>query len=239
MTDVAPAEGVPRVSEPLDRFSRETFDRPAILRFVASAARDLPPGSRVLDAGAGSAPYRELFAHCEYTTVDWENSAHAGAAEVDVVAALDALPFEAASFDAVLNTQVLEHVEHPPAVLAEFHRVLAPGRTLVMTAPMVWPLHEEPYDYFRFTEHGLRSLLAEAGFVQISVEPHGGYFATIAQLLRGFGSTVPADGSRRLGTRIAASAMWRLAPAVAKLDRFDRSRRLALGYACRAQRAND
>jgi ubiquinone/menaquinone biosynthesis C-methylase UbiE len=71
--------------------------------------------------------------------------------------------------DAVLSTQVLEHVADPLSVLAEFFRVLKPDGRLWLTAPFVWYLHEEPYDYYRFTSHGLRFLLERAGFIEIEV----------------------------------------------------------------------
>ena len=55
------------------------WERESILAFVTAAARATPPGARVLDVGAGDAPYRELFAHAEYLTADWEHSPHEGA----------------------------------------------------------------------------------------------------------------------------------------------------------------
>ena len=59
------------------------------------------------------------------------------------------------AFDAVLFTQVLEHVPEPARVLAELHRILRPGGTLYLTAPLVWELHELPHDYYRYTSEGL------------------------------------------------------------------------------------
>src|SRR3954470_3717615 len=58
-------------------------ERWSLLGFVAGAASELPEGTRVLDAGAGDAPYRELFGHCDYVTADWANSPHAGAQTSD------------------------------------------------------------------------------------------------------------------------------------------------------------
>ncbi len=129
------------MTEALREFVAEMpYERATIAEWVAAAARDVPPGARVLDVGAGDAPYRELFAHAEYVTTDWEQSLHEGALRADVIASADALPLEDAAFDMVLLLQVLEHVPDPAAVLAELHRVLKPGGLLfVLSEPLRYP----------------------------------------------------------------------------------------------------
>jgi SAM-dependent methyltransferase len=97
------------------------------------------------------------------------------------------LPVDDATFDAIINTQVLEHVPEPASVLAELHRVLKPAGRLFITAPFVWYLHEEPYDYYRYTSHGLRHLLVSAGFGEIDIKPMSNSFATLAQLVAHLG----------------------------------------------------
>jgi ubiquinone/menaquinone biosynthesis C-methylase UbiE len=83
--------------------------RRPILQAVSAFAAQLPPGSRVLDAGSGNAPYAELFGHCEYVTADWPQSVHEGARQANIVASLEALPVPDEAFQAVLCTEVLEH----------------------------------------------------------------------------------------------------------------------------------
>lgn len=162
--------------EELPLVRRSIFD--TVSRFAAG----LPADTRVLDAGAGDAPYAELFAHCDYVTADWPNSVHAGGRQADIVASLDSLPLEAESFDAVVCTEVLEHVARPEAVLSELHRVLAPQGRICLTAPFVWPLHEEPYDFYRYTNHSLEEMLERTGFVDAVVEPRSGYLSTLGQV---------------------------------------------------------
>jgi len=156
--------------------------RRSILQTVSRFAASLPAGATVLDAGAGDAPYAELFAHCDYMTADWPNSVHSGARKADIVASLESLPVSAERFDAVVCTEVLEHVARPEAVLSELHRVLAPAGRLCLTVPFVWPLHEEPHDFFRYTNHSVAQMLDRAGFVQVEVEPRGGYLSTLGQV---------------------------------------------------------
>jgi hypothetical protein len=60
--------------------------------------------------------------------------------------------------------------------------VLSSGGRLCLTVPFVWPLHEEPYDFFRYTPFALRDLLEAQGFGDITVEPTSGYLSTLAQV---------------------------------------------------------
>jgi SAM-dependent methyltransferase len=224
-------------SPELRRFVAEMpTERAPILAFMREAAAALAPGTDVLDAGAGNAPYRELFAHCRYVTSDWSSSPHEGAGRVDIQASLDDLPVADGSFQALLNTQVLEHVADPGRVAAELYRVLTPGGRLWLTAPLVWPLHEEPYDYWRFTSHGLRRVLEGAGFEVERLEPRGGYFSVLATMLAGAPYwTAPAPRREPL-RRVLALGLHLSSRLVRRLDPLDGQRTLSLGYACVAVR---
>jgi SAM-dependent methyltransferase len=226
------------ISEDLRKFVSEMpHEREPILRFLMAKAHQLAPGSRVADVGAGDAPYRELFRHVEYITIDWELSPHEGAGEADVVASAYSIPLAAESFDAMLLTQVLEHVADPLAVLAEQRRLLRPGGSLFLTVPLVWELHELPHDYFRFTAPGLQSLLERAGYAQIEITPRNDCFSTLAQLLRnvrGYMGSAPDGLDQR--REQAADALGRLADSIAELGRLDTRMILPLGYAVSAVR---
>jgi len=233
----------PESTPGLDAFVRESpIHRATLAAAVKHEAAALPAGARVLDAGAGAAPYRPLFAHCDYVTQDWPASVHAAGRAPDVVADLHALPIEAGRFDFVLCTEVLEHVAEPARVLGELRRVLRPGGRLLLTVPFVAELHEEPHDHWRFTSHALRRLMEEAGFAVDAIQPLSGWFSTLAQVLRHGGLSMrPADGRARPGTRLVAllaqAASLLLAPAAHRLDAFDERRALPLGWACTATRS--
>jgi len=212
-------------------------ERRSLLEFVRDAASALPEGTRVLDAGAGAAPYRELFGHCEYVTADWANSPHPTALACDIVGSLEALPIEDGSFDAVLSTQVLEHVADPARVLLELHRIIRPGGRLYLTVPLVGELHEEPYDFFRYTPYGLGHLLTGAGFDVDSISPRNGYFTTLASLAR-TGSWAIGDANDGRGAERAAARrlLSSLVSVVDAFDDLDVRRVLPLGYQCVAIR---
>ncbi len=232
----APRAGTQGVSEELRSFVEGMpYERRSIFRFVSEVADSLPSGAVVLDVGAGDAPYRELFTHCDYRTSDWENSVHE--LDVDIVAPADALPIEKDSLDAVLLTQVLEHVSDPPAVLREAARVLKAGAGVWITVPFVWELHELPFDFWRFTPASLEQLLAAAGFVDIVIEPRSDCFTTVAQLLHNLRWAM-GDGDDERGDerRKAADTLDELAERVAALAPLDRRGVLPLGWTARARR---
>lgn len=150
---------------------------------------------------------------------------------------LEAIPVADGSFDAALSTQVLEHVPDPARVLCELYRVLSPGSSLCLTAPLVWQLHEEPYDFYRYTSYGLRALLERAGFQVAAVEARSGYFATLATLARNCRSAIGVGSDGHDLKRRAIAALLELAAGpLARLDDLDARRALPLGYVCWATR---
>ncbi len=162
-------------------WDRIDLENAGIREFVRIAAEQIAAGSRVLDAGAGQGLYKEYFQHARYVGVDfgcgedqWDYSG------LDIIGRLENLPFKDSVFDAILCTQVLEHVPEPEMVLRELNRVTQPGGKLYLTAPQGFGEHQAPYDYFRFTRYGLRHILEKSGWTVISIEPRGGFFRYIA-----------------------------------------------------------
>jgi SAM-dependent methyltransferase len=224
------------VSQALSDFtSQAPWEREPILEFVFAAARTVPQRSRVLDVGAGEAPYAELFAHTDYVTLDWEGSLHPGARAADVTASADAIPLPDASFDVVVLTQVLEHVRRPGSVLAEIARVLRPGGRLLATVPFVWELHEEPHDYWRFTPYALAALLEDAGLEAVAIEPRSDSLSALAQLMTNVAWSLHVEGMSTQAAQ-AANTLRALAGEVARLAPLDARRVLPLGFTIEARR---
>jgi len=134
-----------------------------------------------LDMGCGNKPYQSLYnplttsqTGCDIVQSD-QNS-------VDVICPATDLKFDSNKFDTVLCTQVLEHVFEHDKLMSEAFRVLKPGGHLILTVPFAWELHEEPYDFFRYTKHALKQLFEQTGFEIDYIKPNGGKWAAIYQL---------------------------------------------------------
>lgn len=159
--------------------------------WVAGFARRVPEGARVLDVGAGECRYRGLFAHCEYRAHDFAayRGTQAGTlrqdwayGELDYVSDIAEIPVEAESFDAVLCTEVLEHVPRPEAGLAEIARILRPGGVAALSAPLGSGLHQEPFHYYGgFTPYFWQRELDAVGLEVVELEPSGGFFRLLGQ----------------------------------------------------------
>jgi SAM-dependent methyltransferase len=119
---------------------------------------------KVLDVGAQYCPYYPLFQHkCEsYTSMDLIDTPI-----VDIVCNAEEMQAEDCSFDLVLCTQVLEHVQNPQRVVNECYRVLKPGGILIATAPSIFPHHGHPGDFWRFMPDGFRYLLRAFSYVEV------------------------------------------------------------------------
>jgi SAM-dependent methyltransferase len=139
----------------------------------------------LLDVGCGEKPYETLFfgrVH-EYVGLDLSRS---DINKADIFADGLHLPFASASFDAVLCTEVIEHVPEPGVLLHEVNRVLKEKGILLLSAPLVWGLHAEPHDFFRFTKYGLKHLMKKTNFQVLKIQPTCGFWATYGQRLSDF-----------------------------------------------------
>lgn len=158
----------------------------------------------LLDVGCGDKPYREVFKSVtRYVGTDHESEVDARRINVlernesiDVFADAEDLPFPSESFDTVLATQLVEHLPHPAVFVSEAARVLRKEGHLILTFPMVNQLHEEPHDYFRYTEHGMRVLCEEAGLEVVETVKMGGAWLTVGYLVR---DMMLVNASRRAG----------------------------------------
>jgi len=161
---------------------------------------------RVLDIGCGNKPYESAFQGriTEYVGCDVVQSDRE---RVDILCEAIRIPLPDASFDTVFSTQTIEHVADHRRMIAEAYRLLKPGGAFILSGPLYWHLHEEPYDFFRFTEHGFRFLLDSAGFKVQEITPNGGMWATSGQcLLHAFMNTT----SRHWIPRTARTMFFKL-----------------------------
>jgi SAM-dependent methyltransferase len=203
----------------------------------ADFAASVPNGALVLDAGAGISPYRSLFQHARYESADFQQVDKAYA-PATYVCDLMKIPVETARFDFIIFNQVMEHLPEPKLVLAEFHRVLKDDGKMIYTGPLFYEEHEQPYDFYRYTQFGLRHLFNSARFEIERLEWLEGYFGTVAYQLRGMSRYLPWRPSH-LNVGIfgyaLAPAMLLLKPSCKLLSVFfheleKRSKYVARGY---------
>ncbi|CAA9889567.1 conserved hypothetical protein [Candidatus Methylobacter favarea] len=132
---------------------------------------------RVYDLGCGVRPYEQdiMKQAREYFGVDWSNCIHGQ--NCDVVPDLNnKLPIDSDVADTVVSFEVLEHLSEPQTMLNESNRILKRQGNVLLSVPFQWWVHEAPWDYYRYTRHGLDYMLKKAGFIDIYVEETTGFW---------------------------------------------------------------
>ena len=207
-----------------------------IEKFVERAAKESNhPGRKVIDIGSHDNPYKKYFDKTDYFSQDIKQSAGNTIDYVgDINEGMSEMPPSA--FDSILCTQVLEHLNKPHKAFQEFHRILRPGGKVFLTTHLCFEEHMVPYDYFRFTRHGLKFLGESAGFELIHIAPHGGVFHVISYLV----GTLPIrlffkernTFSYYAYVFVFSVPILILNAACSLLDLLDRDPELTLNYEC-------
>lgn len=168
---------------------------------------------RVLDIGGKKAGPRGAFripAHvqCEYLNLD-------PATRPDHLCNAERIDVLDGGFDGFLLIEVLEHLEHPEIVLSEASRILRPGGWGIVTMPFMYPVHADPADMQRWTADKLRRELVRAGFAEICIQPMGGPFNVIFDVLW----TLSWRARFPLARRLVGAILWCLKPVFCGVDR--------------------
>jgi SAM-dependent methyltransferase len=202
---------------------------------VAAAAH---ARGRLIDIGCGEKPYRKLMSPWvdSHVGVDHVDTVHS-TAHVDLIGSAYEIPVQDSSFDTALCTMVLEHLEEPEVALRECFRVLAPGGAAIYTVPMIWHLHEEPRDFYRYTNHGLRYLFEKVGFEVVEIKPMSGFWVTWAQMLAYYVVRLNKGPLRWL--RIIDVATLAIQGMASLLERLDRPERWTWAYLVVAKRQSE
>lgn len=172
-----------RFKDPLDEF-RSIFGYrwligrdmlPAIDRFAKLA------NGVMIDVGCGDKPYELFFSPFvdEYVGIDLPRLA----SKADIYADVLHLPFKDKSVDLALSIWILDDIAEPKEFFNEMSRVLKPNGLWMMVEVQSCPIHNPPWDYYRFTKYGLAYLAEEAGFKVEEIKPIGGFWASIGILL--------------------------------------------------------
>ena len=172
-----------------------------ILKIIAN-------GSRILDAGAGEQPFRKFCSHLNYVSQDFAQynpeeinqglqMAKWDYGNLDIISDIASIPEKDASFDAIMCTEVFEHIINPRDALKEFSRLLKSDGYLIITAPFCSITHFAPYHFYSgFNKYFYENELKLDGFKIIEITPNGNYFEYIAQEIRRLPSIVEKYSSK-------------------------------------------
>lgn len=139
---------------------------------------------KMLDIGCGDKTKGYLVGRyvAEHIGLDHEGCIH-NKSNIDLIGTAYEIPQKDESYDCILSTAVIEHLESPQKALYEAYRVLKPGGYAIYTAPFFWHLHEEPRDFYRYTKFGLEYLFKTAGFEIVEIKPLSGFWLTFGSEL--------------------------------------------------------
>lgn len=164
-----------------DLLNRSYIDRKTIYEYVKSKSGFLK--GKVMDFGCGIKPYKSLIKCDEYIGVDMKTTGHSNRSKiVDIFYDGHTIPVEDGYFDSAISTQCLEHIFNVSEILGEINRVLKTNGMFLITCPLVWEEHEQPYDFFRYTQYGMKKMLEENGFKVLSMQKSTTYKDALLQL---------------------------------------------------------
>jgi SAM-dependent methyltransferase len=135
--------------------------RQSIKDFATIVSKSLPIIEPIYEFGSfqvpeqiGFADLRPIFQHKKYVGCDMRKGPG-----VDKILNLHAIDLPSDSVGVVLCFDTLEHVEYPREALKELYRILKPNGMVVISSVMDFPIHDHPYDYWRFTPEAFKSIL--------------------------------------------------------------------------------
>lgn len=159
-------------------------------------------GGSLLDVGCGKMPYKDFIIRnssvSNYIGLDIENgNIYDGTIRPDYLWDGVTMPFQKNHFDCAIGTELLEHCPEPETTLNEVYRVLKPNGVFFFTVPFIWPLHEVPYDEYRYTPFAINRHLKNVGFKKVEVKPMSGWHGGLAQMLGLWLQRSPLNSNQR------------------------------------------
>jgi SAM-dependent methyltransferase len=165
-----------RFSDYLQLWTKK-LSRKNLYEYTSEILLGIPEGARVLNVGSGGQIESLLMKHArnqkfEVISLDIDPKRHP-----DIVGDICNVNFNDKSFDYVVMCEVLEHVHSPHVAIENIHQMLKTGGGVIMSTPFMLPMHDRPYDYFRYTRYGLELLLKK--FQDVKIRERNSYFEAI------------------------------------------------------------
>jgi ubiquinone/menaquinone biosynthesis C-methylase UbiE len=204
-----------------------------IVLWLKQTLAKIPEGSRILDAGAGEQQFKKFCSHLDYVSQDFAKYDGSGDNKglqmgtwdqnnLDIISDITSIPQPDATFDAVLCTEVFEHIPNPLLALKEFTRLLRPNGYLIITAPFCSLTHFSPYHYYSgFNRYFYETHLAEHGFEIIDLQANGNFFEYLAQEIRRipYMANTYSSGYMRRWERLALKVLLKALERLSEGDR--------------------
>ena len=164
--------------------------------WLEKTLKEIPSNSRILDAGAGEQQFKKFCTHLNYVSQDFAQYNGDGdgkglqtdvwdQTQLDIVCDIIAIPEPDNSFDAVLCTEVFEHLPNPILAIKEFSRLIRYNGYLIITSPFCSLTHFSPYHYSTgFNSYFYEIHLPDYGFEIVELQKNGNFFEYIAQEVR-------------------------------------------------------
>lgn len=191
----------------------------------------------LIDLGCGHVPMYEMYKNAitSHTCADWNDTFHKNEL-LDVICDLNKapLPFDNNVYDTIILSEVLEHIRKPEQLIHEIYRIQKPQGFLLLSVPFYYPIHEQPFDYYRYTQYALSSMLEDAGYEIVEMEASGGAFESTVNLVAKIMMKLPKWG-KYFAIPLQEIAWWIISGKV-KRGRKIGFTRFPLGYMVAAQK---
>lgn len=219
-------------------------------KWLQETLKQIRPGSRVLDAGAGTQQYKKFCPHLDYISQDFTKYDGEGDrkglqmgsfdyGKIDIISDIASIPLPDASLDAIMCIEVLEHLPEPSMAIREFSRLLKPRGHLILTAPFCSLTHFSPYHYSTgFNRYWYEYHLTANNLEIKTLTPNGNYFEYLLQELHRVNDFSKKYTKEKL-TFIESTALFLTKKMLYRLSMADKnsSDSLCFGYHIHAEKS--
>lgn len=217
-------------------------------RWIKKQLEKMEDGKRLIDVGAGELRWKNACSHLQYVSQDFCQYSGGGdnkglqcnefdTSHIDIVSDIIDIPVEDESFDAVLCSEVIEHIPYPEMAVKEISRILKTGGELILTAPVCSFTHMAPYYFYNgFSKYWYEEVLGKYNLVIEEITPNGNFFSYIRQELGRVGYIFDLYSEKKNFFIIVLSKLLRRA--LKKYDNIEHksSEVVCFGYHVRARK---
>ena len=149
------------------------LSRQGLYPFLEGEFAKIPAGAKVLNVGAGGEIETMLRQYASAQSFEVQSLDIDPGRDPEIVGDLSTYEFDDTAFDVIVLSEVLEHIRTPDAAVSNALKGLKLGGTLVLTTPFLFPIHDRPHDYYRYTKYGLAWLLRD--YVDVTITPRNSW----------------------------------------------------------------